>query len=134
MFDLRYHVASLAAVFLALIIGILLGVGISSGGFVSKGERRILNGKIDELEGKLDAARLRTGDLSRAQRAATSYVEGAYPLLIADRRARLRRAGGFRAPRSRRAHAPRLGCGRGAAIARDPGPCRRRCARHPARR
>ena len=29
MFDLRYHVASLAAVFLALIIGILVGVGIS---------------------------------------------------------------------------------------------------------
>jgi Copper transport outer membrane protein, MctB len=90
MFDLRYHVASLAAVFLALIIGILLGVGISSGGFVSKGERRILNGKIDELEGKLDAARLRTGDLSRAQRAATSYVEESYPLLMADRLARRR--------------------------------------------
>ena len=29
MFDLRYHVASLAAVFLALVIGILVGVGIS---------------------------------------------------------------------------------------------------------
>ena len=47
MFDLRYHVASLAAVFLALVIGILVGVGISSGGFVQKGERRILNAKID---------------------------------------------------------------------------------------
>ena len=32
MFDLRYHVASLAAVFLALIIGILVGVGISDRG------------------------------------------------------------------------------------------------------
>ena len=28
MFDLRYHVASLAAVFLALIIGMLVGAGI----------------------------------------------------------------------------------------------------------
>ena len=52
MFDLRYHVASLAAVFLALVIGILVGVGISSGGFVQKGERRILNDKIDEGAGR----------------------------------------------------------------------------------
>jgi copper transport outer membrane protein MctB len=90
MFDLRYHVASLAAVFLALVIGILVGVGISSGGFVQKGERRILNDKIDELERSLDAARARTGDLSRAQRAAATYVEESYPMLMADRLARRR--------------------------------------------
>ncbi|HEU0304685.1 MAG TPA: copper transporter [Gaiellaceae bacterium] len=90
MFDLRYHVASLAAVFLALVIGILLGVGISSGGFVSKGERSILNGRIDQLEGELDAARVRTGDLTRAQRAAETYVEQSYPLLMADRLSRRR--------------------------------------------
>lgn len=85
MFDFRYHVASLAAVFLALVIGILVGVGLSSGGFVSKGERSILNGRINELEGELDAARLRTRDLSRAERAAATYVEESYPLLMADR-------------------------------------------------
>ena len=90
MFDLRYHVASLAAVFLALVIGILVGVGISSGGFVQKGERRILNDKIEELERSLDAARARTGDLSRAQRAAATYVEESYPMLMADRLARRR--------------------------------------------
>ncbi|MGH3116966.1 MAG: copper transporter, partial [Gaiellales bacterium] len=28
MFDIRYHVASLAAVFIALVIGILVGVGL----------------------------------------------------------------------------------------------------------
>ena len=90
MFDLRYHVASLAAVFLALVIGILVGVGISSGGFVQKGERRILNDKIDELERSLDAARTRTGDLSRGQRAAATYVEESYPMLMADRLVRRR--------------------------------------------
>ena len=37
MFDLRYHVASLAAVFVALIIGILVGVGISDRGLVDRG-------------------------------------------------------------------------------------------------
>ena len=42
MFDLRYHVASLAAVFLALVIGILVGVGLTRGGFVSKAERGAL--------------------------------------------------------------------------------------------
>ena len=90
MFDLRYHVASLAAVFLALVIGILVGVGISSGGFVSKGERSLLNREIEELQRSLDAARARTGDLSRAQRAAATYVEESYPLLMADRLARRR--------------------------------------------
>jgi hypothetical protein len=90
MFDLRYHVASLAAVFLALVIGILVGVGISSGGFVQKGERRILHDRIDELQRGLDAARARSGDLSRAHRAATTYVEDSYPLLMADRLANRR--------------------------------------------
>jgi copper transport outer membrane protein MctB len=82
VFDLRYHVASLTAVFLALIIGILVGVGISSGGFVKKSERRILNDRIDELESRLDAARLRSGELGKAQRAADTYVEASYPLLM----------------------------------------------------
>ena len=39
VFDLRYHVASLAAVFLALVIGILVGVGISGRGFIDDAER-----------------------------------------------------------------------------------------------
>ncbi len=39
MFDLRYHVASLAAVFIALVVGILVGVGISGRGFVDDVER-----------------------------------------------------------------------------------------------
>ena len=50
MFDLRYHVASLTAVFLALVIGILVGIGISGRGFVDESERRRLNGEIAELQ------------------------------------------------------------------------------------
>jgi Copper transport outer membrane protein, MctB len=84
MFDLRYHVASLTAVFLALIIGILVGVGISSGGFVKKSERSLLNREIARLQGSLDTARVRTGELTRAQRAAQTYVEDSYPLLMAN--------------------------------------------------
>jgi hypothetical protein len=82
MFDLRYHVASLTAVFLALIIGILVGVGISSGGFVRKGERDLLNREIARLQRNLDAAQTRAGDLSRGQRAAETFVKESYPLLM----------------------------------------------------
>ena len=82
MFDLRYHVASLTAVFLALIIGILVGVGISSGGFVRKSERRILNDRISELEHRLEVAQLRGGELSRAQRASDTFIEQSYPVLM----------------------------------------------------
>jgi hypothetical protein len=83
MFDLRYHVASLAAVFMALIIGILLGVGVSSGGFVKGTERSLLNRQIANLQSQLDAARARAGDLSRGQRAAETYLDESYPLLMA---------------------------------------------------
>jgi hypothetical protein len=85
VFDLRYHVASLAAVFLALIIGILLGVGISSGGFIKKSERSLLNRQIADLQGRLDAATRRANDLSRGQRAAQTFIKESYPALIAER-------------------------------------------------
>src|SRR5580765_4793693 len=85
MFDLRYHVASLAAVFLALIIGILVGVGISSGGFIRKSERSLLNRQIADLQGRLDAATRRANDLSHAQRAAQAFIQDSYPALIEQR-------------------------------------------------
>src|ERR671919_713684 len=60
MFDLRYHAASLLAVFVALILGIVIGVGLSGRGFVEESERRNLNSQIDELRrGAVDG---RTGD------------------------------------------------------------------------
>ena len=42
VFDFRYHVASLIAVFIALVIGILVGIGLSGKGFVSDAERKNL--------------------------------------------------------------------------------------------
>jgi Copper transport outer membrane protein, MctB len=85
MFDLRYHVASLAAVFLALIIGILVGVGISSGGFVKKGERKLLTDQIADLRNRLGAANTRAHDLSEAQKAGQTFVQDTYPALMAGR-------------------------------------------------
>src|SRR6187397_32139 len=85
MFDLRYHVASLAAVFPALIIGILVGVGISGKGFVSDSERSLFNERIADLKSQLDSATKRSTDLARTQRAAQSFVQGAYPSLMDSR-------------------------------------------------
>jgi hypothetical protein len=85
MFDLRYHVASLAAVFLALIIGIVVGVGISGKGFVQNSERRLLNEQIADLRNRLDSATKRGTDLTRSQRAAQAFVQDAYPALMSGR-------------------------------------------------
>ncbi|HEY7603112.1 MAG TPA: copper transporter [Gaiellaceae bacterium] len=85
MFDLRYHVASLAAVFLALIIGIVVGVGISGRGFVSDSERSLFNERIADLKSRLDSATKRGADLTRSQRAAQAFVEDAYPTLMSGR-------------------------------------------------
>jgi hypothetical protein len=85
MFDLRYHVASLAAVFLALVIGILVGVGISDRGLVDKAQRGLLQQRVDQLEGELSDARKRSQDLAAQQRAAQAFISDTYPTLMADR-------------------------------------------------
>ena len=85
MFDLRYHVASLAAVFLMLVVGILIGVGISGRGFVDDAERKQLEGKIAGLEEEVDAANETAADFERRQQAAEDFVESAYPALAAKR-------------------------------------------------
>jgi Copper transport outer membrane protein, MctB len=90
VFDLRYHVASLAAVFLMLVVGILIGVGIAGRGFVDDAERRRLNGDIARLEEERDAAQAAADDLELRQEAAADFVESAYPVLAEDRLRALR--------------------------------------------
>jgi hypothetical protein len=85
VFDLRYHVASLAAVFLMLVVGILIGVGISGRGFVSDRERTRLNGEIAELREQATAANATAEDFERRQQAAEDFVESAYPVLVERR-------------------------------------------------
>lgn len=98
MFDLRYHVASLAAVFLALIIGILVGVGISGKGFVSDSERALFNERIADLKSRLDSATVRGAELARSQRAAQAFAADAYPALMHGRMAGKRIALVFAGP------------------------------------
>jgi hypothetical protein len=85
VFDFRYHVASLAAVFLALVIGILVGVGISGRGFVDKSEKKRLDKQIEILQSALDSEQSRTDLLDRQQRATSTFVEEAYPTLMFGR-------------------------------------------------
>ena len=83
MFDLRYHVASLAAVFLALIIGILVGVGIS--GPVDNQKTKFLEEQVAKYQRQLDqSAAKSTGD-AREQQAARTFISETYPVLVRNR-------------------------------------------------
>ena len=83
MFGLRYHVASLAAVFLALAVGVLLGVAIS--GKVSEAEESFERQRIDELEQDLEEANARADSADRRGEATRELVERAYPALMERR-------------------------------------------------
>lgn len=83
MFDLRYHVASLAAVFVALLIGILVGVGLT--GKVDDAEKAELRRQIAVKEDELQAARATAGNATREDEAAQKLVEHGYPLLMDER-------------------------------------------------
>jgi hypothetical protein len=85
VFDLRYHVASLTAVFLALVIGILVGVGISGRGFVTDAERDNFNRRLAALDEQLQEEELAVEDLELRQEAAQEFVESAYPVLAEGR-------------------------------------------------
>ena len=83
MFDLRYHVASLAAVFLALLIGILVGVGIS--GSVSKGEKSLEKQRIAQLQSQLSGTSATIDGLKKRQAAALAFMKTAYPVVMRNR-------------------------------------------------
>jgi hypothetical protein len=83
MFDLRYHVASLAAVFVALLIGILVGVGLS--GKVDDAEKNQLRRQAASLERQLDAIGERQANSGRVENATNEVVKQGLPLLLEDR-------------------------------------------------
>jgi hypothetical protein len=76
----RYHAASLAAVFLALAIGILIGVGF--------GDNVLSNTKKDlekSLTGDLEAARSRSDQLVTQLGRSDEFADRVYPVLVAGR-------------------------------------------------
>jgi hypothetical protein len=83
MFDLRYHVASLAAVFLALVIGIIVGVGIS--GPVDSEKTNLLKDRVASLQKQLDQSSQQSADRERERQAAQTFINETYPALVRNR-------------------------------------------------
>jgi hypothetical protein len=80
MFSFRYHAISLIAVFLALAIGVLLGVSIGEGGIVSDASRDLER----SLRGDLRDARSRNSDLRAELSIRSDFEQEAYPGLVAN--------------------------------------------------
>jgi Copper transport outer membrane protein, MctB len=79
-FSARYHAASLAAVFLALGIGILIGSAF--GGDVVESTRRNLE---RSLKGNLEAARDRADELAGELERSNEFAERVYPAIVGNR-------------------------------------------------
>jgi Copper transport outer membrane protein, MctB len=84
MFDFRYHVASLAAVFFALVIGILVGVALASHG-LGNTERDRLQEDVKRAEARGDAYKTQVDALTQSGASDKAFVERAYQLVMANR-------------------------------------------------
>jgi Copper transport outer membrane protein, MctB len=84
MFDFRYHVASLAAVFFALVIGILVGVALASHG-LGNTERDRLQEDIRRAEARGDSFKAQVDALTQSGASDKAFVERAYKLVMANR-------------------------------------------------
>src|SRR6187401_303165 len=84
MFDFRYHVASLAAVFFALVIGILVGVALASHG-LGNTERKRLEEDLRRAESQAEVLRTNIETAKSGAAADSAFVEGAYKSVMANR-------------------------------------------------
>jgi hypothetical protein len=83
MFDFRYHLVSLAAVFIALAVGILLGAAIS--GKLGDAENALTKDRVKSLSDQLTQERSRSDIVERRSEAAQELLGDAYPALMANR-------------------------------------------------
>lgn len=81
MFDYRYHAISLAAVLLALGIGLLLGIAIGDQGLVSRAEQGVRNNLREEVSD----ARAEVREVEDTLETRQAYEQMTLPLLVADR-------------------------------------------------
>lgn len=78
MFDFRYHALSLAAVLLALAVGIVIGVAIGDSNLVSSAK----SGIVHDLESEVSAAQRQNSQV-RAQLAnEEAFTNGLYPIAV----------------------------------------------------
>lgn len=81
MFDFRYHALTLVAVFVALTVGLLLGVAIGDQGLVSSAERKLR----ESLRADVRGSRSEADDLSRQLAQRKRFEEEAYPAMVGGR-------------------------------------------------
>lgn len=81
MFDFRYHALSLVAVFMALVVGILLGVAVGDKGLVSNARKDVLN----SLRGDVRNARRDADDLQVRLNQQQRLEAELYPLVVQGR-------------------------------------------------
>lgn len=86
MFDFRYHALSLVAVFVALAIGLLLGIAIGDQGLVSSAEQTLR----DDLRSDVREAQAESAGLREELERRTRYEELTLPGLIGTRLSRRR--------------------------------------------
>jgi len=78
MFDIRYHIASLVAVFLALTIGILLGSVIVDKGVLVEQQKALVEGletRLDDLQDENRTLALETSSLKKFQDETLSVIQ-----------------------------------------------------------
>ncbi len=122
MFDFRYHALSLAAVFIALVVGLLLGVAIGDKELVSSAQRDLrssLRADVRQADQERDEAKARLREQEQ-------FADAAYPILTQEPAARPAHRP-RRARRRRRRAGPRSAarCSRRAPICRSSPSCAR---------
>src|ERR1700688_3603238 len=78
MIDFRYHALSLAAVLVALALGVLLGVAIGDSNLVSSAK----NGIVHNLNAEVGQARTEVAQLQEHLGDEEAFSEGLYPLAV----------------------------------------------------
>jgi Copper transport outer membrane protein, MctB len=81
VFDFRYHVASLAAVFIALILGIVIGVGLSGSGVTKETDLKIAQRDRDKFRAEAESYKEQRDQLRKAGNAFTRV----YPAVMNER-------------------------------------------------
>jgi hypothetical protein len=85
VFDLRYHLASLTAVFVALILGILIGIGLAATETVRERDVENLENDVAQLSRELEVERGRSAQLALQQEGTEQFIEDSYAALMHDR-------------------------------------------------
>jgi len=78
MFDYRYHALSLAAVLLALALGVLIGVAIGDSNLVSSAK----SGIVHDLESEISSAHHQLDEQRSRMATEEAFAEGLYPLAV----------------------------------------------------